>query len=512
MPSQTKTDHPALQRFALSLTQTRLKRPGRPPWLTGTGLRTEVLAALVVGIALIPEAISFSVIAHVDPRVGLFASFTMAVTISIIGGRRAMISAATGSVALVVAPLSIKYGLDYLVAAVLLAGAIQILLGVVGVASLMRFVPRSVMTGFVNALAILLFLAQLPNLHHVPWGVYPLVAGGLAIMVFFPKLSKTVPAPLIAILVLTTLTIAAGIAVPTVGDKGTLPHSLPTLGLPHVPYNLHTLSIIALPAITMALVGLLESLLTARLVDDLTDTGSNKNRESWGQGVANVVTGFFGGMGGCAMIGQTMINIKAGARTRLSTFLAGVFLLILVVVCGPVVSRIPMAALVAVMVLVAVSTFDWHSVKISRLKRMPKSETAVMLVTVAVTVGTDNLAFGVLAGVIVACLLFARRVAHLSQVTAVTDPDESSVVYRVAGELFFASSSNLGDRFDYVNDPDRVIIDLTDSHVWDASTVAALDQVVAKYAHRGKQVEIVGLNHASEHMHGNLSGHLTSSH
>ena len=281
MPSLTKTDLPALQRFARSFTQTGIKRAGRPPWLTGTGLRTEVLAALVVGIALIPEAISFSVIAHVDPRVGLFASFTMAVTISIIGGRRAMISAATGSVALVVAPLSIKYGLDYLVAAVLLAGAIQILLGVVGVASLMRFVPRSVMTGFVNALAILLFLAQLPNLHHVPWAVYPLVAGGLAIMVFFPKLSKAVPAPLIAILALTTLTIAAGIAVPTVGDKGKLPHSLPTLGLPHVPYSLHTLSIIALPAVTMALVGLLESLLTARLVDDLTDTGSDKNRESW---------------------------------------------------------------------------------------------------------------------------------------------------------------------------------------------------------------------------------------
>ena len=475
-------------------------------------LRTEVLAALVVGIALIPEAISFSIIAHVDPRVGLFASFTMAVAISVLGGRPAMISAATGSVALVVAPLSIKYGLDYLVAAVLLAGALQILLGIIGTASLMRFVPRSVMTGFVNALGILLFLAQLPNLHHVPWAVYPLLAGGLAIMVLFPRLTKVVPAPLVAIVVLTAITIGASIAVPTVGDKGKLPSSLPTLGLPDVPYNLHTLSIIAMPAVTMALVGLLESLLTARLVDDLTDTGSNKNRESWGQGAANMITGFFGGMGGCAMIGQTMINIKAGARSRLSTFLAGVFLLILVVVCGPVVSRIPMAALVAVMVLVSVSTFDWRSIAPARLKRMPRSETAVMIVTVGVTVGTDNLAFGVLAGVVLAALLFARRVAHLAQVTAVEDPDGGEVVYRVGGELFFASSSNLADEFDYDHDPDRVVIDLTESHIWDASTVAALDQVVAKYAHRGKHVEIIGLNKASAHMHSRLSGHLTSSH
>ena len=450
-------------------------------------LRTEILAALVVGIALIPEAISFSVIAHVDPRVGLFASFTMAATISIVGGRPAMISAATGSVALVVAPLSIKYGLDYLVAAVLLAGVIQVVLGLVGVASLMRFVPRSVMTGFVNALGILLFLAQLPNLHDVPWAVYPLVGVGLAIMVFFPKLTSVVPAPLVAIVALTTFTIGAGVAVPTVGDKGKLPSSLPHPGLPGVPYTAHTLSIIALPAVTMALVGLLESLLTARLVDDLTDTGSNKNRESWGQGIANIVTGFFGGMGGCAMIGQTMINIKAGARTRLSTFLAGVFLLILVVVCGPVVSRIPMAALVAVMVLVSVSTFDWKSVTPARLTRMPRSETAVMALTVVVTVSTGNLAYGVLAGVVLACLLFARRVAHLSQVTAVTDPGTQTVVY-------------------------RVVIDLTDSHIWDASTVAALDQVVAKYAHRGKTVDIIGLNQASEHLHGRLSGHLAPSH
>lgn len=502
--------------FACLATLLRLVGSGqgrqRPLWTTVLGLRTEVLAALVVGIALIPEAISFSVIAHVDPRVGLFASFTMAVVISVLGGRPAMISAATGSVALVVAPLSIKYGVHYLVATVVLAGVVQVGLGVVGVASLMRFVPRSVMTGFVNALGILLFVAQLPNLYSVPWAVYPLVATGLAIMVFFPKLTKVLPAPLVALVLLTTLTISVGIAVPTVGDKGKLPTSLPHPGLPGVPFDAHTLSIIALPAVTMALVGLLESLLTARLVDDLTDTGSNKNRESWAQGVANIVTGSFGGLGGCAMIGQTMINIKAGARSRLSTFLAGVFLLLLVVVGGPVVSRIPMAALVAVMVLVSVSTFDWRSISVSRLKRMPKSETAVMVVTVAVTVGTDNLAFGVGAGVVLAALMFARRVAHLSQVTAVEDPDGEEVVYRVGGELFFASSSNLGDEFDYDGDPDRIVIDLTDSHVWDASTVAELDRVVAKYAHRGKTVVIVGMNEASQAMHGNLTGQLSSSH
>ena len=484
----------------------------RPGGVSPRVLRIEVLAAMVVGIALIPEAISFSVIAHVDPRVGLFASFTMAVTISIVGGRPAMISAATGSVALVVAPLSLKYGLQYLIAAVLLGGALQVVLGLIGVASLMRFVPRSVMTGFVNALGILLFLAQVPNLRNVPWAVYPLVLLGLAIMVGFPKLTTVVPAPLVALVLLTTLTIGAGIAVPTVGDKGKLPNSLPHLGLPDVPYSVHTLGIIALPAVTMALVGLLESLLTARLVDDLTDTGSNKNRESWGQGIANIVTGFFGGMGGCAMIGQTMINIKSGARTRLSTFLAGVFVLILVVVCGPVVSRIPMAALVAVMVLVSVSTFDWSSVGPGRLRRMPKSETSVMVLTVVVTVSTGNLAYGVLAGVVLAALLFARRVAHLSRIESELDPDGNRIVYRVGGELFFASSANLVDEFDYENDPDQVVLDLTNSHIWDASTVAALDQVVAKYAHRGKHVELVGMNRASQGMHDNLSGQLSSSH
>ncbi|MCU4185869.1 SulP family inorganic anion transporter [Acidiferrimicrobium sp. IK] len=526
---------------------------GQAWWRSPLAWRTEILAALVVGVALIPEAISFSVIAHVNPSVGLFASFTMAVTISVVGGRRAMISAATGSTALVLAPLSRHYGLHYLVAAVLLAGALQVVLGVIGIARLMRYVPRSVSVGFVNALGILLFKAQWPNLEHVPAVVYALVIGGLVIIGFFPKLNKVIPPPLIAIVVITAITILGHLdAVPTVGDHGALPHSLPLPLLPHVPMDLSTLSIIALPAATMAIVGLLETQMTARLVDDLTDTGSDKNRESWGQGIANIVTGIFGGMGGCAMIGQTMINVKSGGRTRVSTFLAGVFLLVLVVVFNPIVSRIPMAALVAVMFVVAYSTFDWASIKPAQLKRMPRSETAVMAVTVVLTVATGNLSIGVLAGVVLAALLFARRVQHIATVTRITPdhhrwhvhfpdllrrshpassdghhpglgtgvtptadqatPDQATAVYVVTGELFFASSSDLPDRFDYLGDPPRVVIDLTDSHIWDASTVAALDRVVAKYAQHGKSVELLGMNPASADIHANLAGHLSSEH
>ncbi|UQS24740.1 SulP family inorganic anion transporter [Amycolatopsis thermalba] len=488
-------------------------RGARPSWLSPRVARTEILAGLVVALALIPEAISFSIIAGVDPSIGLFASFTMAVVISVVGGRAAMISAATGAIALVVAPLAREHGLGYLIATVILGGLFQIVLGSLGVARLMRFVPRSVMVGFVNALAILIFLAQVPELIDVPWPVYPLFAGGLVLMILFPKVTKVIPAPLVSIVALTVLTVAAGIAVPTVGDKGALPSSLPVPGLPDVPFSFGTLSTIAPYALAFALVGLMESLMTAKLVDDITDTHSNKTREAIGQGVANVVTGFFGGMGGCAMIGQTMINVRtAGARTRLSTFLAGVFLMVLCLVFGPVVSEIPMAALVAVMVLVAVGTFDWHSIAPATLKRMPIGEIAVMVVTVAVVVATDNLAIGVVVGSITAMVIFARRVAHLVEVTAATDPDGTQVVYAVTGELFFASSNDLVYQFDYTGDPDTVIIDLTDAHIWDASTVAALDAVTTKYASRGKTVEIVGLNEHSARMHGKLTGELAGSH
>jgi sulfate permease, SulP family len=477
-------------------------------------LRTEVLAGLVVALALIPEAISFSIIAGVDPRIGLFASFTMAVAISFLGGRPAMISAATGAIALVIAPVMRDYGYDFLIATVLLGGLIQILLAAAGVAKLMRFIPRSVMVGFVNALAILIFEAQIDHMLDVPWAVYPMIAVALAVIVGFPRVNKVIPPPLVAIVALTAFTIMGAINVPNVGDEGELPDSLPAWFFPDVPVNLDTLEVIAPYALAMALVGLLESLLTAKLVDDITDTRSDKTREALGQGAANVITGFFGGMGGCAMIGQTMINVKAsGARTRLSTFLAGVFLLILVVGFGDVVALIPMAALVAVMIMVSVGTFDWHSIQPKTLRRMPKSETSVMVSTVLVTVFTHNLAIGVAVGVLVAMTLFARRVAHLTDThrELVEDADGTvTAVYTVIGELFFASSNDLYTQFEYADDPERVVVDLSQSHIWDASTVASLDAITTKYERKGKAVEIVGLNAASAERHGRLTGELPS--
>ncbi|MFI8568681.1 SulP family inorganic anion transporter [Rhodococcus sp. NPDC078407] len=482
-------------------------------------LKTEVLAGLVVALALIPEAIAFSIIAGVDPRVGLFASFTMAVSIAFLGGRPAMISAATGAIALVIAPVAREYGLDHFIATVILAGICQVVFGVLGVAKLMRFIPRSVMVGFVNALAILIFTSQFPSLIGVPWLVYPLVAVGLLIMFLLPKITSVVPAPLVAIVLLTVATVVFALNVPNVGGEGELPSSLPALLFPDVPLNLETLSIIAPYAFAMAIVGLLESLLTAKLVDDVTDTHSNKTRESWGQGAANVITGFFGGMGGCAMVGQTMINVKAsGARTRISTFLAGVFLLILVVGLGDVVALIPMGALAAVMIMVAIGTMDWHSIHTKTLRRMPKSETAVMLATVVVTVATHNLAYGVVVGVVTAMVLFARRVAHLTNVTKVSEEDTNNDglvdtrVYLVTGELFFASSNDLIYQFDYIDDPENVIIDLSGAHIWDASTVATLDAITTKYEAKGKHAEIIGLNAASAERHVRLTGQLSGGH
>nr|WP_037205236.1 SulP family inorganic anion transporter [Rhodococcus opacus] len=482
-------------------------------------LKTEVLAGLVVALALIPEAIAFSIIAGVDPRVGLFASFTMAVSIAFLGGRPAMITAATGAIALVIAPVAREYGLDYFIATVILAGVFQVAFGVLGVAKLMRFIPRSVMVGFVNALAILIFTSQLPHLLGVPAMVYPMVAVGLLVMVLLPKLTTIVPAPLVAIVLLTGAAIVFTLNVPNVGDEGELPSSLPSLFFPDVPLNLETLSIIAPYALAMALVGLLESLMTAKLVDDITDSHSNKTREGWAQGTANIITGFFGGMGGCAMVGQTMINVKsAGARTRISTFLAGVFLLILVVGLGDVVALVPMAALAAVMIMVSVGTMDWHSLHPNTLKMMPRSETVVMGATVVVTVATHNLAYGVIVGVLTAMVAFARRVAHLTTVEKVAEADTDhdgavdTRVYRVTGELFFASSNDLVYQFDYVDDPRNVIIDLTAADIWDASTVATLDAIRHKYEAKGKNVTIVGLDGASAERHDRLTGQLAGAH
>jgi SulP family sulfate permease len=491
----------------LTFTLPRLQMP------SPSTLRVELLAGLVVALALIPEAISFSIIAGVDPRVGLFASFTMAVTIAIVGGRPAMISAATGAMALVIVGLVKEHGVEYLLAATILAGVFQIVLGVLKVPRLMRFVPRSVMTGFVNALAILIFLAQVPHLVKGGLAGALLVAAGLALIFIVPRVTTAVPAPLVAIVVLTIATVAGAIHVPTVGGEGALPDALPVLGIPAVPFSLHTLAIVAPYSLTLAAVGLLESLMTARLVDDITETPSDKEREARGQGIANVVTGLFGGMAGCAMIGQTMINVKASAaRTRISTFSAGAFLLILVVGLGNVVAVIPMAALVAVMILVAVGTFDWHSIAPATLRRMPAGETAIMLVTVAGTVATSNLAVGVGLGVLAAMAVFARRVAHLVDVDRMLDPEGTSCLYSVTGELFFASDQELIDAFDYAGDPPKVIIDLSRAHVWDASAVAALDAIETHYRRHDVEVEITGLNARSENLHSTLSGQLAAAH
>ncbi len=482
-----------------------------PVWLrSATVFRLEVLAGLVTAFALIPEVISFSIVAGLDPRVGLFTSFVMSVVIAFTGGRPAMVTAAAGSVALVIAPLAKEHGLQYVIAAVLLGGAIQFGLAILGVAKLMRFIPRSVMIGFVNALAILIFSAQLKHLVHVPFAVYPLLVLSIVIIVFLPRFVTAIPPQLVSIAVVTAIAIGFSVHVPTVGDEGALPDGLPVPGLPDIPWTTHTLTTILPYAIALALVGLLETLLTAKLVDEITDTGSDKTRESWGLGVANLAAGFFGGMGGCAMIGQTMINVKSGGRHRLSTFMAGAWMLILVLVLGPLVGRMPMVALVAVMVVVAATTFDWHSVSPATLKRLPRSETAVMVITVAVTVATNDLAYGVIVGVLAAMVLFARRVAHLVSVTAQVAADGSVKTYQVHGQLFFASSNDIVHQFDYAHDPEQVIIDLTTAHIWDASSVAAMDSITTKYAARGKTATIVGMNPTSEAMHLRLAGKLGS--
>ncbi|WP_338045528.1 SulP family inorganic anion transporter [Parafrankia soli] len=472
----------------------------------------DLLAGLVVALALIPEAISFSVIAGVDPKVGLYASFSMAVIIAIAGGRPAMISAATASMALVMVPLVREHGVEYLFATTVVTGVVQIVLGLIGAGRLMRFVPRPVMVGFVNALAILIFLAQLPHIVGETWVVYPMIAAGLMVIYLFPRLTRVVPAPLVAIIGIAVVATVGHIEVPTVGDMGDLPDALPVLGLPSVPFSWTTLRIVAPYAFTLAAVGLLESLLTAQIVDDMTDTRSDKDAECRGQGLANIGTGFLGGMAGCAMIGQSIINVKSGGRTRLSTFIAGLFLLILVTALGDVVSVIPMAALVAVMIMVSISTFDWASISPRALRTVPRSETLVMVVTVVVVVATDNLALGVLAGALLGAVFFARRVAQIVQVTDVLDPDGGIRVYALTGDLFFASTNELVHSFDYADLIPKVVIDLTDAHIWDTSAVAALDAVAAKYRGRGVDVEMIGLNEASSDLHGRTAGQFAAHH
>lgn len=479
----------------------------RAAWLTN--VRVELLAGLVVAIALIPEAISFALIAGVDPASGLWASVAIAITLAVCGGRPGMISAATGAMALVVGPLVATHGAQYLFAAAILAGVIQIGLGAAGVARLMCFVPRPVMLGFVNALAILIFAAQLPHFVHGPVAVYAIVALGLAIIWLFPLLTRAVPAPLVAIVLLSAAVVGFGLDVPLVKDMGELPTALPGVGLPGVPFTFETLRIVAPYALTLAVVGLIESLLTAQLIDDKTDTRSNKTTECRGQGLGNVVAGMIGGMPGCAMIGQSMINVGAGGRTRLSTLASGVFLLVLLLAFGNVVGSIPVAALVAVMIVVAVSTFDWSSIRIATLRREPRSEIAVMVLTVAVVIATSNLALGVAAGVVLAAIVFARRVAHLVDVSSSIDGGVQ--VYTVRGQLFFVSAGAFTHAFDGVAGSE-VVIDLSRAHVWDSSAVQSLDTVVAKLEAAGRTVRIDGLDPHSAALHARLSGRPAASH
>jgi len=465
----------------------------RQDWTANT--RNDLLAGLVVALALIPEAIAFSIIAGVDPKVGLYASFCIAAVTAVVGGRPGMISAATGAMALVMVLLVRDHGLQYLLAATILTGVLQVLAGWVRLGSLMRFVSRSVITGFVNALAILILLAQLPELTGVSWHVYAVTAAGLGIIYLFPLLTRAVPSPLVAIVVLTAVVIALGLDIRTVGDMGDLPDSLPVFLLPDIPLTLETLMIILPVSVTLMAVGLLESFMTASIVDDLTDTPSNKNREAVGQGVANVASGFLGGMAGCAMIGQSVINVKSGGRGRLSCMAAGVFLLLMVVFAGDWVAQIPMAALVAVMIMVSIGTFNWRSIR--DLREHPKSSSVVMLSTVAVTVATHDLAMGVLTGVLLSGFFFAHKVGRLFAVRSIAQDEGRLRNYEVSGQVFFASAERFVAAFDFREVIEKVRIDVSRAHFWDITAVSALDKVINKFQREGTDVEIVGLNQAS---------------
>ena len=465
----------------------------RQDWLAN--VRNDLLAGLVVALALIPEAIAFSIIAGVDPKVGLYASFCIATIIAFVGGRPGMISAATGAMALVMVVLVKEHGLQYLLAATVLTGVLQILAGWLRLGVLMRFVSRSVITGFVNALAILIFMAQLPELTDVSWHVYAMTATGLAIIYLFPYLTKTIPSPLVAIVVLTAAAIFLGLDIRTVGDMGQLPDSLPLFLLPEVPLNLQTLQIIFPVSATLAVVGLLESMMTASIVDDLTDSSSNKNRECVGQGIANIASGFIGGMAGCAMIGQSVTNVKSGGRGRLSTLAAGVFLLLMVVFLGGWVARIPMAALVAVMIMVSIGTFNWASIR--NLREHPKSSSVVMLATVVVVVATHDLAKGVLVGVLLSGFFFAHKVGQILRIKSMIGDEGRMRTYHVSGQVFFASAERFVNAFDYKEVIETVRIDVSRAHFWDITAVSALDKVVIKFRREATEVEVIGLDEAS---------------
>lgn len=474
-----------------------------------SNIRGDVLSGMVVALALIPEAIAFSIIAGVDPKIGLYASFCIAVVISFFGGRPGMISAATAAMALLMTTLVKEHGLEYLLAATILTGVIQIIAGYLKLAELMRFVSKSVVIGFVNALAILIFMAQLPELTNVTWPVYAMTAAGLAIIYLFPlvpKIGALIPSPLVTILVLTLVAVILGLDIRTVGDMGQLPDTLPVFLLPDIPLNLETFNIIFPYAIALAAVGLLESMMTATIVDDLTDTSSDKNRECKGQGVANIAAGFMGGMAGCAMIGQSVINVKSGGRTRLSTFCAGIFLLILVVFLSDWLKVIPMAALVAVMIMVSIGTFNWDSLK--NIRTYPLSSNIVMIATVAVVVATHNLAYGVLIGVLLSALFFANKIERYMSVQSTLDDTGNTRTYVVKGQVFFSSAEKFTAAFDFREALSNVVIDISQAHFWDVSAVAAVDKVVIKFKREGTQVNVIGMNEASQTMIEKFGVHL----
>ena len=465
-------------------------------WLSN--IRGDIMAGLVVALALIPEAIAFSIIAGVDPKVGLYASFCIAVTTAVVGGRPGMISAATGAMALLMVTLVKDHGLQYLLVTTLLTGLLQIIAGYLKLGGLMRFVSRSVVTGFVNALAILIFMAQLPELTKVTWHVYAMTAGGLGIIYLFPYLplvGKSIPSPLVCIVVLSGIAITLNLDIRTVGDMGDLPNTLPVFLWPDVPLTIETLNIILPFAVPLAVVGLLESLMTATIVDDLTDTDSDKNRECKGQGIANIAAGLLGGMAGCAMIGQSVINIKSGGRGRLSNLLAGIFLLIMVVFLGDWIKQIPMAALVAVMIMVSIGTFSWGSLR--DLKSHPLSSSVVMIMTVIVVVWTHNLALGVFVGVLLASLFFANKISHLMYVESEMNVVSDTRTYHVIGQVFFSSSDKFIAAFDFKEAVEKIVIDLHRAHFWDITSVSALDKAVLKFRREGADVELTGLNEAS---------------
>jgi len=470
-----------------------------------SNIRRDIVAGAVVALALIPEAIAFSIIAGVDPKVGLYASFSIAVIIAFVGGRPGMISAATGAMALLMVDLVKNHGLQYLLAATLLTGVIQIVAGLFRLGDLMRFVSRSVVTGFVNALAILIFLAQLPEFKGAGWPMYAMVAAGLTIIYVLPRFTKAVPSPLVCIVALTAFSMLVGLDLRTVGDMGELPSSLPMFLFPEVPLNLETLWIILPTAIPLAIVGLLESLMTATIVDDMTDTGSNKNRECAGQGIANIVAGMFGGMAGCAMIGQSVINVKSGGRGRLSAFAAGAILLVLIVVLGDYVKQIPMGALVAVMIMVSIGTFSWASFR--NFKVHPKSSSLVMVATVVVVVATHNLALGVGVGVLLSALFFARKVSQLVDIRSELSADGTTRTYIVRGQLFFASANTFSEVLDFREVIERVKIDVSHAHLWDLTSITALDRAVIKFRREGTAVEIIGMNEASKTLVDRLALH-----